>query len=103
MKLQYHHFISIALGHMVHAHGRVLMVEVTETIKEGVTVFSLTENKKAGIHLQPGDRSELAFTRAMFLNAVNIGHHHQDHVHNDSGLCGAISQIAAAIGAGGGS
>jgi predicted amidohydrolase YtcJ len=79
-------------------------IKVTETIKEGVTVFSLAEIKKAGVHLRPGDRSELAFTRAMFFMAGNTsaGHRHKDHVHNDLHLCGAISQIAAAIGRGAG-
>jgi adenine deaminase len=78
-------------------------IKVAETIKEGVTVFSLTETKKAGAHLRPGERSELAFTRAMFLIADNTGHHNHDYVHRDRCLCGAISKIAAAIGGGEGS
>ena len=78
-------------------------IKVTETIKEGITVFSLAETKKAGAHLRPGDRSELAFTRAMFLIADNTGHHNHDYVHRDLCLCSAISKIAAAIGRGEGS
>ena len=75
-------------------------IKVAETIKEGVTIFSLTGTKKAGAHLRPGDRSELAFSRALFFMAGNTSQRHEDHVHNDLHLCGAISQIAAAIGRG---
>lgn len=75
-------------------------IKVTETIKEGVTVFSLNLTKSSGDHLRPGGFSELAFARAIFLFADNTGHHHQDHVHNEHCLCGAISKIAAAIGGG---
>ena len=68
------------------------------------TASIASEIKKAGVHLRPGDRSELAFTRAMFFMAGNTsaGHRYKDHVHNDLHLCGAISQIAAAIGRGAG-
>jgi len=75
-------------------------IKVTETIKEGVTVFNLTETKKTSTHLQPGSRGELAFTRAMLFIADNVGHHHQELFHNNRCLCGTISQIAAAIGHG---
>jgi len=75
-------------------------IKVTETIKEGVTVFSLNQAKSSGAHLRPGGLSELVFARTMFFIADNTGNHHQDHVHNDLCLCGAISRIAAAIGGG---
>jgi len=73
-------------------------IKVTETIKEGVTIFKLEEMKKAGIYLQPGNLSELAFTRAISLIAGNPGQDNHDLVHSGSCICGAISRIAAAIG-----
>jgi len=75
-------------------------IKVTETIKEGVTVFSLNETKNSGAQLRPGSHSELAFARAMFIFADNTGHKHQSHVHSNLCLCGATSKIAAAIGRG---
>jgi len=78
-------------------------IKVTETIKEGVTIFKLEETKNAGIYFQPGDHGELAFTRAIALVAGNPGQGNHDLVHSGSCICGAISRIAAAIGSGEGS
>jgi len=75
-------------------------IKVTETIKEGVTIFKLEEMKKAGIYLQPGNLSELAFTRAIALIAGNPGQGNHDFVHSGNCICGAISRIAAAISSG---
>jgi hypothetical protein len=73
-------------------------LKVMQTIKEGVTVFDINDAKKAGAALQPGDRSELAFTRAMFAAAKA---HDHDHDHSHSGcLCGFMAMLGEAIAAG---
>ena len=76
-------------------------VNVTETIKEGVTVFSLTESRKTVACFQPGNRSELAFSRAITALADDAGgHHNHDHAHGNPCFCGAVSKITAAIAGG---
>jgi predicted amidohydrolase YtcJ len=75
-------------------------IKVLRTIKEGVTVFDIADAKKAGASLQPGDRSELAFTRAMFAAAEAHDHEHgHDHFHAHGGgcLCGFMAKLGAAI------
>ncbi|UZJ40515.1 amidohydrolase [Prosthecochloris sp. SCSIO W1101] len=77
-------------------------VNVTETIKEGVTVFNLAESRKAVACPQPGNRSELAFSRAITVLADDAGHHNHDHdhAHGNPCFCGAVSMITAAIAGG---
>ena len=72
-------------------------IKVIETIKEGTTVFKLSDMKKDGIALMPNDRSTLAFTRAVFLAASNSGHDHHDHGHDFGCACGVLSRISNAM------
>lgn len=75
-------------------------IKVVQTIKEDVTVFDLADMKKAGASLQPGDPSELAFTRAMLAAAEAHDHDHgHDHSHAHGGgcLCGFMAKLGAAI------
>ena len=76
-------------------------IKVTETIKEGVTVFKLADMKKGGVSSWSGDRVALAFTRAMLLVAGNTGHDH--HGHEGNGYCTAMSRLSAVIAGGDGS
>lgn len=70
------------------------LIKVMETIKEGTTVFNIADMKKAGAGLQSGDRSELAFTRAISAIAGDTDHAHQGHTHGGGCLCGAMAKIA---------
>ncbi len=78
-------------------------IKVVETIKEGVTIFNIASLKKAGASLQPGDPSELAFTRAMLAVAEAHDHEHgHDHAHAHGGgcLCGFMAKFGEAIATG---
>lgn len=72
-------------------------IKVTETIKEGVTVFNIADMKKAGAGIQSGSRSELAFTRAISAIAGDTDHAHQGHSHGGGCLCGAMTRLATVI------
>jgi Amidohydrolase family len=75
-------------------------IKVVQTIKEDVTVFDLADMKKAGASLQPGDPSELAFTRAMLAAAEAHDHDHgHDHSHAHGGgcLCGFMARLGEVI------
>lgn len=68
-------------------------IKVVETIKEGVTVFDISEMKKAGAALPSEDRHALALARAI---AAGSGHDH-DHAPTGDCLCGAISRLSHLI------
>jgi predicted amidohydrolase YtcJ len=76
-------------------------IKVVETIKEGVTVFSMEDAQQTAIGHQYGNGAALAFTRTIQGVASHFGqdsrHHHE--IHNGC-LCGTISQLAAIISGG---
>jgi predicted amidohydrolase YtcJ len=74
-------------------------IKVVETIKEGVTVFDIDDMEKASARLEPGDASELAFTRALLLASLAPGLGHHDYSQGNC-YCNAISRIAAAMAGG---
>jgi predicted amidohydrolase YtcJ len=75
-------------------------IKVLETIKEGVTVFDITDMKKSGASLRPGHASELAFTRAVSMIDTHAGHRHY-HEPGNVCLCGAMARLTAIITRGG--
>ena len=74
-------------------------IKVVETIKEGVTIFDIDDMKKVSACLEPGDASELAFTRALLLASLASGQGHHDYSQGNC-YCNAISRIAAAMAGG---
>jgi len=72
-------------------------IKVMETIKEGATIFKLSDMKKGGMAFNPSDRSSLAFTRAVFLAASGSGHDHQKHSHAFGCSCGVLSHLSNVI------
>jgi predicted amidohydrolase YtcJ len=75
-------------------------IKVLETIKEGVTVFDITDMKKSSASLRPGHASELAFTRAVSMIDTHAGHRRY-HEPGDVCLCGAMARLTAIITRGG--
>jgi predicted amidohydrolase YtcJ len=75
-------------------------IKVLETIKEGVTVFDITDMKKSSASLRPGHASELAFTRAVSMIDTHAGHRHY-HEPGNVCLCGAMARLTAIITSGG--
>ena len=71
-------------------------IKVLETIKEGVTVFNISDMKKSSASLQPGRASELAFTRAVSMIGSHPIHRYH-HVHGSGCLCGAMARLTAII------
>jgi predicted amidohydrolase YtcJ len=71
-------------------------IKVLETIKEGVTVFNISEMKNSSASLQPGQASELAFTRAVSMIGSHPSHRYH-HVHGSGCLCGAMARLTAII------
>jgi hypothetical protein len=73
-------------------------IKVVKTIKENVTIFDIADMKKSGASIRPGDRSELAFTRAM-LAASGAHGHDRDHQHAHGGgcLCGFMAKLGTVI------
>jgi predicted amidohydrolase YtcJ len=71
-------------------------IKVLETIKEGVTVFDITDMKKSSASLRPGHASELAFTRAVSMIDTHAGHRHY-HEPGNVCLCGALARLTAII------
>jgi predicted amidohydrolase YtcJ len=76
-------------------------IKVLQTIKEGVTVFDISDARNTGVGLRPGDRSEVAFASAMLAAAEADGHGHD---HDPSGhsrvggcLCGFMARLGEAI------
>lgn len=69
-------------------------ITVMETIKEGETIYKLSDMEKGGIAVNPSDRSSLAFTRALFFAASDSGHDHQEHNHTFGCSCGVLSRLS---------
>jgi hypothetical protein len=76
-------------------------IKVVQTIKEDLVIYDIADAKKAGASLQPGDPSELAFTRAMLAAAEAHEHEHgHDHAHGGGCLCGFMAKLGEAIATG---
>lgn len=73
-------------------------IKVVETIKEGVTVFNLSDMKtrSAATGTRFGDRSEVAFTRAVGAAFGHSGHGHE-HAQSGACLCGAMARLAEVV------
>jgi predicted amidohydrolase YtcJ len=71
-------------------------LKVTETIKEGVTVFNIADMEKAGAGTRSGRSSELAFSRAMAAAVGEPDHDHPGHAHGGC-FCGAMARIGSMI------
>ena len=65
-------------------------IKVVETIKEGTTIFRLSENKSNGTVFIPNDRSASVLTRAVVLATGTSGYNHS---HGFGCACGAYSRI----------
>jgi len=72
-------------------------IKVMETIKEGKTIFKLSDSKMDGKAFNPSDRSTLAFTRAVFFAASGSGHDHQKYSHAFACSCGVLSRLSNVI------
>ena len=71
-------------------------IKVTETIKEGSTIFKLTaeEQRKAQLMLEPDGRGDTAFSR--FVRGAS-SHAHGDEAHADSCMSTVLMQMVAAL------
>ena len=69
-------------------------IKVTETIKEGITVFRLSDTEKEAAASRPNARSTLAFTRAVLFAASNSGQEHHEHEHSFGCACGVLSRLS---------
>jgi len=72
-------------------------IKVMETIKEGTTIFKLSDIKMDEMAFNPSDRSTLAFTRAVFFAASGSGHDHQKYSHAFACSCGVLSRLSNVI------
>ena len=75
-------------------------IKVTETIKEGSTVFALTaeEQRKADLMLKPDGRGDTAFARFVRGgSSPGHGHGHGDDAHADTCMSPVLTQMVAAI------
>ena len=72
-------------------------IKVMETIKEGTSIFKLSDIKMDGMAFNPSDRSTLAFTRAVFFAASGSGHDHQKYSHAFACSCGVLSRLSNVI------
>lgn len=72
-------------------------IKVLETIKEGTTVFNLSDMKKDGTALLPNDRSTMAFTKIVLLAATSLGHSHHGYGHDFGCTCGVLSSLTNAM------
>ncbi len=75
-------------------------IRVLETIKEGVSVFKLSDMKQGGTTFRPSDRSTLAFTRAILLAASDSDHDLHEHANTIGCSCGVLSQLSNVLAAG---
>lgn len=69
-------------------------IKVSETIKEGITIFKLSDAEKEAAAFRPNDRSTLAFTRAVLFAARNSGLDHHEHEHGLGCACGVLSRLS---------
>ena len=67
-------------------------IKVVETIKEGTTVFRLSDIRRDGSAFTPNERSANALTQAILLATGPSGHNHR---HGFSCACGAYSRITS--------
>ncbi len=72
-------------------------INVIETIKEGMTVFKLSETNTDSTVLMPNERSTLAFSRALFLAASNSDQDHNSPDHDFGCACGLLSRVSDAM------
>jgi predicted amidohydrolase YtcJ len=75
---------------------RLDQIKVVETIKEGVTVFDIDNMVNVSTRLEPGDASELAFSRALLLASLASGQGQYDRIQGNC-YCNALSRIAGAM------
>jgi predicted amidohydrolase YtcJ len=75
-------------------------IKVVETIKEGETVFNLSEMEKVGTVLRPTGRSSLAFSRALHLAAADSGDNPNNHDLGVGCSCGVLSMLSEFIAGG---
>ena len=69
-------------------------IKVTETIKEGATIFKLSDKKEESAAYRPYDKSTLAFTRAVLFAASNPDQEHHEHEHGFGCACGMLSRLS---------
>ena len=69
-------------------------IKVTETIKEGATIFKLSDKKEESAAYRPNDKSTLAFTRAVLFAASNPDQEHHEHEHGFGCACGMLSRLS---------
>lgn len=69
-------------------------IKVTETIKEGITVFKLSDKEEQAAAFSPNDQSTLAFTKALLFAASNSGQEHHEHEHGFGCACGLLSRLS---------
>jgi predicted amidohydrolase YtcJ len=76
-------------------------IKLVETIKEGVTVFKLSDikTKAAATGTQPGYHSELAFTRMVDAAFGHAGDN-DGHARGGACLCGAMARLAEVVATG---
>jgi len=78
-------------------------IKVTETIKEGVTIFKLSDTEEEATPLSPNDQSALAFTKALLFAANHAGQEHHEHEHGYGCVCGVLSRLSDVMATGDGS
>ncbi|WP_205749335.1 amidohydrolase [Desulfopila sp. IMCC35008] len=69
-------------------------IKVTETIKEGKTVYQMSGTDKAAALFKPNSLSTQAFARMLALAADHSGHNHGQDNHGIGCTCGVISKLA---------
>jgi len=72
-------------------------IKVVETIKEGMTIFKISDMKQTGAAFMPNERSTLAFTRAVLLAALGPVNSLHDHDNVLGCSCGVLSRLAEVI------
>lgn len=73
---------------------KIDQIRVSETIKEGITIFKLSDTEKEAAVFRPSDRSNLAFTRTVLLALSNSGQEHHEHEHGFGCACGVLSRLS---------
>ena len=69
-------------------------IRVTETIKEGVTIYKLSDTEEEAAAFSPNDQSTLAFTKALLFAASSSGQEHHEHEHGFGCACGVLSRLS---------
>jgi len=68
-------------------------IKVTETIKEGVTIFKISDPENETAASRPSARSTLAFSRAL-LFAASTSEELREHDHSFGCACGVLSRLS---------